>query len=119
MSYVALATRRFEAMAAFYGDRLGFPVLRQWDRPNGRGRMFDLNGLKLEILDAAREKAALELGPVGDRIHLVIEVADVDVAYRNLAPGTAPPITTSWGARMFSLRDPDDTAVCYLQWVEG
>ncbi|MDF9391904.1 MULTISPECIES: VOC family protein [Methylococcus] len=117
MSYVALTTRQFEALTDFYGKALGFAVLQQWDRPNGRGCVFDLNGLKLEILDAAREKAALELGPVGDRIHLVIEVADVDAAYRSLAMAAPPPVTTSWGARTFSLRDPDGTAVCYLQWA--
>ncbi|MEW6039594.1 MAG: VOC family protein [Pseudomonadota bacterium] len=117
MSYVALATRQFEAMAAFYGARLGFPVLRQWDRPNGRGRVFDLNGLKLEVLDAAREKKALELGPTGDRVHLVIEVDDIDAACRNLALDATPPVTTSWGARMIRLRDPDGTPVHVLQWT--
>ncbi|MDD2767133.1 MAG: VOC family protein [Methylococcus sp.] len=119
MSYVALATRQFEALTDFYGKTLGFAVLRQWDRPNGRGCMFDLNGLKLEILDAAREKAALVLGPVGDRVHLVIEVADVDAAHRSLAVDAPPPAATSWGARMFSLHDPDGAVVCYLQWAEG
>ncbi|QXP90610.1 VOC family protein [Methylococcus capsulatus] len=119
MSYVALATRQFEALTDFYGKALGFTVLKRWDRPDGRGCVFDLNGLKLEILDAAREKAALELGPVGDRIHLVIEVTDVDAAHRALAIHAPPPITTSWGSRTFSLRDPDGTAVCYLQWVAG
>jgi len=117
VSYVALATRRFETLTDFYGEALGFAVLKQWDRPNGRGCVFDLNGLKLEILDAAQEKAALELGPVGDRIHLVIEVADVDAVYRNLAIDAPPPVTTSWGARTFALRDPDGTPVHYLQWT--
>jgi catechol 2,3-dioxygenase-like lactoylglutathione lyase family enzyme len=118
VSHVALATRQFEAMAAFYGARLGFPVLRQWDRPNGRGCVFDLNGLKLELLDADREKTALELGPAGDRVHLVIEVDDIDAACRNLPLDAMPPVTTSWGARMVRLRDPDGTPLCYLQWLE-
>ncbi|QJD30239.1 VOC family protein [Methylococcus geothermalis] len=117
MSYLALATRQFEAMAEFYASRLGFPVLRGWDRPNSRGCLLDLNGLKLEILDAARERAPLELGPLGDRVHLVIEVEDVDAAYGNLAIDAPPPVTTSWGTRMFALRDPDGTPVHYLQWT--
>ncbi|AAU92482.1 conserved domain protein [Methylococcus capsulatus str. Bath] len=49
----------------------------------------------------------------------MIEVADVDAAHRALAIHAPPPITTSWGSRTFSLRDPDGTAVCYLQWVAG
>jgi catechol 2,3-dioxygenase-like lactoylglutathione lyase family enzyme len=117
VSYVALATRQFEALTDFYGKALGFAVLRQWDRPNSRGCVFDLNGLKLEILDATRERTALEPGPAGDRVHLVIEVADVDAACRDLVIDVPSPVTTSWGARTFSLRDPDGTPVHYLEWT--
>jgi hypothetical protein len=54
MSYVALATDSFDAVARFYGEDLGFAVAGEWDRANGRARRFDLHGLRLEILDNAR-----------------------------------------------------------------
>ena len=33
MSYVALATDRFDEVVRFYSVDLGFPVIDQWDRP--------------------------------------------------------------------------------------
>jgi hypothetical protein len=59
VSYVALATDRFDDMVRFYGSTLNFPRLEGWDRPNGRGQRFDLGGLRLEILDNARERRPL------------------------------------------------------------
>ena len=47
MSYVALATDRFDEVALFYGTRLAFPVVEEWDRDNARGRRFELGGLRL------------------------------------------------------------------------
>lgn len=44
MNYVALATDAFDEVAHFYGERLGFPVASEWDRANGRGKRFDLQG---------------------------------------------------------------------------
>jgi catechol 2,3-dioxygenase-like lactoylglutathione lyase family enzyme len=117
MSYLTLATLRFDEVVEFYSRRLGCPGVRRWDRPEGRGCLFQLPGLRLEILDAAREKNPMRLPPPGDRIHLVLEVPDVDAARRALGIETPEPITTSWGARMFTVRDPDGVAVCYLQWL--
>ncbi len=117
MSYVALATERFEDIVRFYGETLGFPALRGWDRPNGRGQVFDLNGLRLEVLDATREAYPMKLGPPDDRVYVVVEVADVDAIHQRLPIETAAPEATSWGARVLRVRDPDGVAVWFLQWV--
>jgi len=118
VSWVALATARYEETCAFYGTTLGCPVVDGWDRASGRATVFDLDGMKLEILDAAREKAT-RLGDPKDRVHLVLEVKDVD-ALRKRLPGTAPePHDTSWGARILRLRDPDGIAVTVLAWTPG
>ena len=74
MSYIALATDSFDDVAFFYGELLGFPVVAEWDRPNGRGRRYDLGGLRLEILDNSRERQRLELSSPGERMHIVVEV---------------------------------------------
>ena len=118
MSFVALATNRFDDVTHFYGELLGFQVVEQWDRAHGRGRRFDLGGTRLEILDNQREREPLNLGQVADRVHVVIEVEDVEAA-RQLIDVEAPPAqATSWGARLFQLRDPDGVAVTFLQWTE-
>ncbi|NEP73497.1 MAG: DUF120 domain-containing protein [Okeania sp. SIO2G4] len=119
MSYVAIATEQFDTVVAFYGDQLGFPVVEQWDRPNGRGIRFDLGGMRLEILDNQRERSALSLGQPGDSFHIVIEVDDIEATQRQLAIDTPEPQSTSWGARLFQLRDPDGVPVTFLEWVDA
>ena len=116
MSYVALATDRFDEVARFYGEGLGFPVVAEWDRPGGRGRRFDLGGLRLEVLDNARERRPLRLDGPGDRFHVVVEVADVEAARGRLAVDSPEPQAVSWGARLFQVRDPDGVPVTFLQW---
>ena len=118
MSYVALATDAFDAVTKFYGQDLGFPVVEEWDRPTGRGRRFDLLGLRLEILDNARERRPLTLGTPGDRIHLVVEVSDLDAACDTYRIGPPPPQAVSWGARLIELRDPDGVSVTFLEWLD-
>lgn len=118
MSWVALATARYEETCAFYGSTLGCPVVDGWDRPAGRATVFDLGGMRLEVLDATRE-SAMPLGDPKDRVHLVLEVEDMD-AFRRRIPGQAlEPHDTSWGARVLKLRDPDGIAVTVLAWKPG
>lgn len=118
MSYVALATDRFDKVISFYGERLGFPIVDQWDRPNGRGRRFDVGGMKLEILDNCRERHPLALREPADRFHVVIEVEDIEEARRQIDIDAPPVQSTSWGARLFQIRDPDDVPVTFLQWTD-
>ena len=118
VSYVALATDRFDDVVRFYGSGLGFSVVDQWDRPGGRGLRFDVGGMRLEILDNGRERKPLRLGEPADRFHVVIEVDDIDLAWRRIQVEAPKPQTTSWGARLFQLRDPDGVPVTFLQWIE-
>jgi catechol 2,3-dioxygenase-like lactoylglutathione lyase family enzyme len=118
VSYVALVTDRFDDVVGFYGAGLGFAVVDRWDRPNARGLRFDAGGMRLEILDNRRERKPLRLGEAADRLHLVVEVEDIDVAWRRIQVEAPSPQTTSWGARLFQLHDPDGVPVTFLQWTE-
>lgn len=117
MSYVALATDRFDEVVSFYGESLGLPVVDRWDRPDARGLRFDLGGMRLEVLDNGRKRQPLRLGEASDRFHVVVEVDDIDLAWRRLQLEAPKPQTTSWGARVFELRDPDGVPVTFLQWT--
>jgi catechol 2,3-dioxygenase-like lactoylglutathione lyase family enzyme len=118
MSYVALATDSFEEMARFYGHVLLFPVIAEWDRPTARGRCFNLGGgLRLEILDNARQKQPAELFTPGGRTHIVIEVADIEAARADILLDAPAARANSWGARLFQIRDPDGITITYLQWT--
>lgn len=114
MSYVALATARFEEVRRFYSEGLGLPTLDSWDRPGARGCLFDLHGLRVEILDASRERS-LRLGDPADRLHLVAEVADAAAERRRIRVSASEVRDTSWGARLFDLRDPDGVAITYME----
>jgi catechol 2,3-dioxygenase-like lactoylglutathione lyase family enzyme len=118
MSYVALATDRFDDVVRFYGTSLGFSVVEQWDRPNGRGQRFELGGIRLEILDNERKRKPLRLGESAGRFHVVIEVEDIEVLRREIKIETPAPQATSWGARLFQIRDPDGVPVTFLQWID-
>jgi catechol 2,3-dioxygenase-like lactoylglutathione lyase family enzyme len=102
MSYVALATEAFDQMAFFYGQLLGFPIVAEWDRPRGRGRRYDLGDLRLEILDNLREPTRLTLYQPSGRLHIVIEVKDIDYARRQLTIEAPEPQSTSWEHVFFS-----------------
>lgn len=117
MSYIALATNSFDDVTFFYGELLGFPVVAEWDRPNGRGRRYDLAGLRLEVLDNNRERQRLELNNPGERTHIVVEVDDLEVVRRRVQVITQDPQTVSWGAQLFQLRDPDGIPVTFLRWL--
>jgi len=117
MSYVALVTNSFDAIVLFYGEHLGFPVVEQWDRANGRGKRFDLGGLRLEILDNERERQPLRLCDPADRFHIVVEVDDVNAFRDRIAMNAPVPQLTSWGTKLFQIQDPDGVAVTFLEWV--
>ena len=118
MSYVALVTNLFDEVNRFYGELLGFPVVDRWDRSNARGRRFDAGGMRLEIIDNEREQRPHELGEPGDKVHIVVEVENIEEA-RERAKVDAPPVQdTSWGSRLFQIRDPDGVPVTFLQWTE-
>ena len=118
MSYVALATNRFDEVTRFYGELLGFPIVTQWDRSNARGRRFDAGGMRLEILDNEREQPQLELSETADKVHIVIEVEDIEEARDRIEIDAPLPQGTSWGARLFQVRDPDGVPITFLQWIQ-
>jgi len=117
MSYIAVATNSFDDATKFYGEQLGFPVVEQWDRDRGRGKRFDLGGLRVEILDNTRERKPLKLGNPADRIHVVIEVDDIETARDQIRVATPAPRSVSWGANLIQIRDPDGVPVTFLQWT--
>jgi catechol 2,3-dioxygenase-like lactoylglutathione lyase family enzyme len=119
MSYVALVTNRFDEVARFYGELLGFPIVEQWDRSNARGRQFDTGGMRLEILDNEREQHQLELGKTADKVHIVVEVESIDEVRERIKVDATPTQDTSWGARLFRVHDPDGVPVTFLQWTDG
>jgi catechol 2,3-dioxygenase-like lactoylglutathione lyase family enzyme len=118
MSYVAMVTRRFDEVTRFYGELLGFSIVEQWERSNARGIRFDTGGMRLEIIDNDREQHQLDLGETADKIHIVVEVEDIDAARESIKVEAPPIQDTSWGTRLFQIRDPDHVPITFLQWTK-
>ena len=116
MSYVALVTNRFDEVARFYGELLGFDIVERWDRSNARGQRFDARGMWLEIVDNEREQHPRQLGETADRVHIVVEVENIEEARRRIKIEVPPVKHTSWDARLFQIRDPDGVPVTFLEW---
>ena len=119
MSYVALATDRYDEMVRFYADDLGFEVVKQWDRANARGLRVDLGGMRLELFDNQREAKSLSLGTPAERFHVVIEVDDIEQVRQRIKIDAPPACSASWGAEFFELYDPDGIRVTFLRWTDA
>jgi hypothetical protein len=61
----------------------------------------------------------LSLGIPADRFHVVIEVEDIEVARQRIKIDVPPARTTSWGAEIFELHDPDAVRVTFLRWTDA
>jgi catechol 2,3-dioxygenase-like lactoylglutathione lyase family enzyme len=111
-----------ERSLEFYRDKLGLKVLSSWDRPEGAGHIVEAGGSVIVLLgktpgDASRGGWDFIM-PVA-KYELVLEVPSVQKAYDALkAKGVepvGPPEPTSWGAIWFTVLDPDETPVVYLE----
>ena len=111
-----------ERSIEFYRDKLGLPLIQSWDREDGAGYLLDAGGGVIELLgktpgDAARGGWDFIM-PVA-KYDILFEVGSVQAAYdalkaQGLEP-TGPPETTSWGGVWFTVLDPDDTPVVFLE----
>ena len=106
----------------FYRDQLGLPVIFSWDRADGAGYLLDAEGGVIELIgkrpgDGARGGWDFIM-PVA-KYDIVLEIENVLAAYdRVKAKGLTPlaaPETTSWGGIWFTVLDPDETPVVFLQ----
>lgn len=111
-----------ERSLEFYRDILGLPVVSSWDRPDGAGHLLDAGGGIVELLgktpgDVSRGGWDFIM-PVA-KYEVILVVADAKAAHDALkAKGveTAEPLAaTAWGASRFSVLDPDETPVVYLE----
>ena len=116
MSYVAFITNRFDEMRSFYGERLSFPLVKQWHRPGAQAATFDGGGIRIEVINNAVKASPLSIGEGDLRVQLVIEVTNLTITAETLNFPLAELSQTSWGAFLYSLTDPDGTPVVFLEW---
>lgn len=108
-----IAVDDYDGAVAFYRDVVGLDVDVEWDRPSGRGVLFDAGRATLEIFDRAQQAAADEFEAgrrVADDVRIALRVEDVDSAFHRLvvagSPLLAHPADAPWGHRVARLETP-------------
>ncbi|PSM37994.1 glyoxalase [Streptomyces dioscori] len=101
-----------ERSRAFYGEKLGLPVYREFGTGPERGTVYFLGGGFLEVSGRSAE-------PPSPTVKLWLQVADVRAAYEELvAAGVEvdrPPVKEPWGLVEMWLRDPDGTQIAVVE----
>ncbi|GHA35184.1 glyoxalase [Streptomyces tauricus] len=101
-----------ERSRAFYGEKLGLPVYREFGTGPERGTVYFLGGGFLEVSGRASERPSPAVG-------LWLQVADVRAAYEELvAAGVEvdrPPVKEPWGLVEMWLTDPDGTRIAVVE----
>jgi len=123
---VALTVEDFNGAASLYGEALGLRKVEEWDRPDGRGVIFDAGPATLELLDpeSAQTVDRIEAGErVSGPVRLAFEVADVQGAsaalMRRGATAANGIVRTPWGDLNGRLRTPDGLQVTLFQTDGG
>ncbi|MEV7752093.1 VOC family protein [Streptomyces griseofuscus] len=101
-----------ERSRAFYGERLGLPVYREFGTGPERGTVYFLGGGFLEVSGRASE-------PPSPAVSLWMQVEDVTAAYEELRAKaveiTRPPVKEPWGLIEMWLADPDGTRIVLVE----
>jgi uncharacterized glyoxalase superfamily protein PhnB len=104
---VIVASSRFDESVAFYGERLGWPVTKQFPG----GRIFGCGAqARIEVLD--------EPGATRSSTACAIHVDDADALHERLVaagvPIVQPPTDQPWGHRNVTVEDPDGTRLTFF-----
>ncbi|MCX5555641.1 VOC family protein [Streptomyces sp. NBC_00038] len=101
-----------ERSRAFYGEKLGLAVYREFGTGPERGTVYFLGGGFLEV--AGRSEA-----PPSPALKLWLQVADATAAHEELAAADVevlrPPVKEPWGLIEMWIADPDGTEIVIVE----
>jgi predicted enzyme related to lactoylglutathione lyase len=112
-SRILLHPTDLETSLRFYEQTLGLAIYREWGAGSSRGVVFFLGGGGLlEVSGGTSE-------PPSNATGLVLQVRDLDAAYRRLTElGVvleAEPELKPWGLLELTVRDPDGLALIFVE----
>ena len=117
-----------ERSVDFYREKLGFGFTGYWDDVNHRvtDDYDEANRPGYASVEVGESKIGLHLDPEFEagsrRFELHVEIDDADALHAELSGQgleLTEPKDESWGARMFSVTDPDGHVWDFLQPIEG
>ncbi|MFF1681746.1 VOC family protein [Streptomyces sp. NPDC058256] len=101
-----------ERSRAFYGEKLGLAVYREFGTGPERGTVYFLGGGFLEV--AGRSET-----PPSPAVKLWLQVADAAAVYEELAAAGVevlrPPVQEPWGLIEMWIADPDGTEIVVVE----
>jgi predicted enzyme related to lactoylglutathione lyase len=101
-----------ERSRAFYGERLGLAVHREFGTGPERGTVYFLGGGFLEV--SGRSET-----PPSPALRLWLQVADADAAYEELSAAGVdilrPPVKEPWGLIEMWIADPDGVEIVLVE----
>ncbi len=122
---VALTTKDFDRLSAFYRQGLGLEPSQSWPEDQGRALVLDLGRATLEVFDEKQANTVdqLEVGRrISGNVRFALQVPDLDAAIVRLQAHGAtfvhPPVTAPWGDRTARFQDPDGMQVTLYQAPE-
>jgi methylmalonyl-CoA/ethylmalonyl-CoA epimerase len=119
---VALTTKDFDRLAAFYRVGLGMEPSQVWPADQGRALVLDMGKATLEVFDEKQAQTVdqIEVGKrVSGQIRFALRVPDLEAAVKRLqAHGAAVvhgPVEAPWGDKMARFQDPDGMQITLYQ----
>ena len=120
-SRVVIKARDYRKSFEFYKDVLGLKLSTSWQRKDSWGALFSAGDLMVEIIwypsgegfddcNFSMERAKVDIN---------FEASDIDILYKRLADAGVEivnePHDVPWGFRLFTIKDPDDIRISFLQ----
>lgn len=106
-----LYPKDFYKVREFYEQELGFTVTNEWDRPDGKGVMFDVGGTILELLSPEAEFVPIAGADVSWR------VSDVWKLYESMKgkPYVVRELKDNdWGDTSYHIVDPEGFRITFF-----
>ncbi|MFR9796866.1 VOC family protein [Streptomyces sp. MS06] len=101
-----------ERSRAFYGERLGLAVYREFGTGPERGTVYFLGGGFLEVSGRSED-------PPSPHLRLWLQVEDADAAHEELRSKgvdiVRPPVREPWGLVEMWIADPDGTPIVLVE----
>ncbi len=123
---LALTTKDYERLVAFYCAGLGIEPAQVWDDNVGKALMIDMGKASLEIIDEVQAESIdeIEAGKrVSGQVRFALRVPDLTAAMDGMIAHGAmlvhQPVITPWGDHNVRLQDPDGMQITLFESRES
>ncbi len=123
---LALTTKDYERLVAFYCAGLGIEPAQVWAGNVGKALMIDMGRASLEIIDEVQAESIdeIEAGKrVSGQVRFALRVPDLTAAMDGMIAHGATlvhqPVITPWGDHNVRLQDPDGMQITLFESREA